>query len=129
MTEGWRWIAPPIIATVVVGGVALAKWAVQGPFVDGSDAAGSLIVMWLWVAAPFALIAYRDMHRTAWGVALGCAIALWGWYAIDALLGLSGPGVNMGLALLLLISPILIALIAFAADLIAKRARNARQAQ
>lgn len=116
-----------MIATVVVGGLAAAKWVAQGPFVDGSDAAGSLLFMWLWVAAPFALIAYRNMRRAAWGVALGCTIALWGWHAIDALLGLSGPGVNIGLALLLLISPLLIVMLAWMAEIIAKRVRTARQ--
>jgi hypothetical protein len=71
-----------------------------------------IIIQIGFVAAPFLILAAMgESQKTPWLLGLGLTFSLWGFYLYD---GLSrrgdGTGVNLGLVLVMLVSPILISI-------------------
>ena len=68
------------------------------------------------VAIPFLVLATAGIStRRPWIAGLGLTLALWSYYLLDALvLAVPGRGVNIGLGLIMLASPLLISVVCVA---------------
>lgn len=92
--------------------------AATGNPINLADEWSAFLFQILLVAAPFGLLALFGVRdRAAWVLGLGVTALLWGYYLYDGIrYQLSGDtsGVNMGLAFLLMVSPVFISIACFA---------------
>lgn len=98
------------IGVVVVAGNAGLFSLLTGRSLDLQDEAWPLVLQMLIVAAPFALLAFAAVRRPApWLTGLALTLALWGY---DLFEGVSyqwhpdGTGADIGLGLIMLVSPL-----------------------
>jgi hypothetical protein len=101
------------VGPAVVAGVTLAFAALTGRRPDLAAEGGVFLIQALMVAAPFLLLSLKGTRdRLPWLVALGLTLAAWGYYLFEGVrYQWSGDrsGVDMGVALGMLVSPLLIA--------------------
>jgi hypothetical protein len=107
------------IGVIVVVGDALVFGYLLGRPADFSDP-DVLIINTVLTAIPFLILAYRGSRRLIpWLAGLGMTVGLW-WHALQKGVAYQrapdGSGVDMGLALLVLVSPAIIAVICVAID-------------
>ena len=101
-----------ITAFLVIVGVARGEFSLRG-FAVGWPI---LLAMSLWTAAPFLILALaRVTRRAPWFVGLALTLLVWGFPAYE-LIALDEPGrdANLGLGLLMLGAPLIIAIICVA---------------
>jgi hypothetical protein len=110
-------LAAPLIGAATAATVALSFSLLTGRPLDLDQEWAVFLFQALIVAAPFALLALAGIRRRApWLVAGALTLTLWGYYLFE---GVSyqwhpdGSGANIGLGLLLLVSPLFIAGAAF----------------
>jgi len=108
-------IAGCLLAPALGGGVVVGHWLafslLTGRPFDPDD---KLVFLWhmLSVAAPFALLALMDVGRWPWLTALALTLAFWGytlWEGVSYQWNSDGSGANIGLGLIMLVSPLFIA--------------------
>ena len=94
---------------------------VTGAPLDLSDEWGVLLFQVLLVAAPFALLARAGLHTpAAWGAAFVVTLIFWGLLIASAVAAQrDGTGANIGMGLLMLVSPVFVAGAGFLAQKIA----------
>jgi hypothetical protein len=115
-------LAALVIGLIAVGGTfaGLALFAGRSP--DLSEEWPILLFNVLMVAAPFGLLALCGIRtRLPWAVGIVLTLGLWGWLLLDAVAAAPGRGANIGLGLIMLVSPILVAAAAFAAHALQQR--------
>jgi hypothetical protein len=104
------------LVTVVVNAGAFSE--ITGNPLNLAEEWSVFLFQILLAAAPFGLLAYFGVRdRSAWVLGIGLTAILWGYYLYDGIrYQLSGDtsGVNMGLAFLLMASPIFISIACFA---------------
>ncbi len=109
-----------VIGFAIVGGVSF----LTGNLYNLDEELGVLLFNVLVVAAPFAVLAMaRESGRAAWLTAVGLTGAFWGLLVADMLIRRGAGGANIGLGLLMLLSPLVITAGAFGAAVLAKRRR------
>jgi hypothetical protein len=101
-----------VIGPAIVAGEALAFAALTGRPVDLSAEGGVLLFEMLIVAAPFLLLSLAGTSdKLPWLVAFALTFALWGYFLFDGVrYQWSGDtsGANIGLGLIMLVSPLFI---------------------
>ena len=109
-----------LIGLGTVGGTAL----LTGASLNIRQEWGVLVFQVLFVAAPFgALATARESGRAAWLTAVALTVIFWGLMVADALVRRGAGGADIGLGLLMLLSPLIVTGGAFAAGAVAKRRR------
>jgi hypothetical protein len=104
------------LGIATIGSVVVSFTLFAGANLNLKEEWGILLFQALLVAAPFgALVAARESGRAAWLTAAAMTGLLWSLLAGDALIRRGAGGVNIGLALLMLVSPMIITGCAFAA--------------
>ena len=102
-----------LIGPAIVGGDALAFSALTGRPLSLSAESGVLLFQVLLVAAPFLILSLAGTRdRLPWLTALVLTLALWGYSLFDGVrYQWSGDasGANIGLGLVMLVSPLFIA--------------------
>lgn len=107
------------IGVLVVAGEAIAFSLLTGRPLDLADESGVLLAQMLSVAAPFGLLALAGARRALpWLTGLALTLALWG-YALFAGVRYQwhpdGSGADIGLGLIMFVSPLVIAAAALGA--------------
>lgn len=96
------------VVVVTTGGHAL----ITGKSLDLDEEWGVLLFQALLAGAPFGLLAISGIrNRAPWLVGIAMTVAFWGYYFFDGVrYQLSGDssGANIGLGILMMVSPIII---------------------
>jgi len=107
------------IGVLVVAGEAGAFSLLTGRPLNLSDQAGVFLFQMLSVAAPFGLLALAGARRALpWLTGLALTLALWGYALVEGVRYQrhpDGTGADIGLGLIMLASPLVIAAAALAA--------------
>jgi|GEM_PF-2531712 len=107
------------IGVLVVAGEAGAFSLLTGRPLNLSDQAGVFLFQMLSVAAPFGLLALAGARRALpWLAGLALTLALWGYALVEGVRYQrhpDGTGADIGLGLIMLASPLVIAAAALAA--------------
>ncbi len=100
-------------AVVVLGLAAAVAWVDRVSFFDKM---GEMMpVQIAFVAAPFVVLALADVRaKSAWLVALGLTVTFWGFVFYVVAQPYSRGDANIGLGLLMLVSPVVILAASFA---------------
>lgn len=118
-------VALAIGAAMVAAHVVLFS-ALTGRPVHDPDEDGPRIAQILIAAAPFALLALAGARRLLpWLTALALTLALWGWVVFEGVRyqwNPDGSGANIGLGLIMIVSPLFIGGTALAVHLCQRRA-------
>ena len=117
-----------LIGMATVGSVFYMHSRTTGQEYDLSVEYGFFIVMAAMVSFPFAVLSLLGIsRRLPWLVGLFLTFALWGWDFYDGVANWgTGRGANIGLGLLLTVSPALIAVACLIAARYAERRGNRR---
>jgi len=118
----------PAIGLLTVTASSLSFSLLTGRPLNLHEEWGVFLFQMLLVAAPFGMLALMDVGRwLPWLVGLALTLAFWGYYLFE---GLSyqwhpdGSGANIGLGLLLLVSPFIVGIACLGAN--AWQRRNSR---
>lgn len=95
------------IGMAVIGGAASAAHFL-GSQINLGEEWPTLLTEVLWVAAPFAVFALTDVPPRGWLAALIVTVILWSALVCSVYLS-HGGGANIGMGLLLLVSPLIVA--------------------
>ena len=115
------WLVAPMIGVLAVALIHGALWLFAGKDPNFQEEWGGFLFQAAFIAVPFGVLALKGVNaKTPWIAAALFTAMFWGFF-LAATLGRLYEANNMGLLLLILVSPVIITVGALAADFVARR--------